>query len=129
MTRLLLATLLLPAALSAQALGLGRWPGRLILPGDDTLAVRVDASRPKDRLLLDVTAASGVNWSMGSVKEKPRRLEFTWALDSPRPMLCTLSHRSDVRWEGYCDDTARGADGKFLRLFVVLERFAGEAPR
>ncbi len=114
--------LLFPTRLPGQTLAIGNWRGSLRLPDDDSLTVTLTAARVKDRMQLDIRAASGLSWGLGSLRERPGRVDFSWALDSPEPLLCRISFRRADLWEGYCDDTVRGADGKFLRLLLTIWR-------
>lgn len=121
-TTCLFGLLAFPALLGAQTLPTGAWPGHLEFPDGDSVGVTFTVDREKGTTRIDVASANGTNWGLGSINEKKGRIAFTWAIDSPTPMQCELSHRSDRSWDGRCDDTVRGTDGKFLRLLVALRR-------
>ncbi len=116
----LLAAIVATAPLAAQRLHTGDWPVLLVMSDVDSVRLTLTATRERDRLRLDVAAPSGLAWGLGDVREDSARIRFTWALDRPTPMACTLAYRRPDYWEGYCDDRTRGADGKFLRLFLVV---------
>lgn len=116
----LLASTLATAPLAAQRLGVGEWPVVLVMSDGDSVRLTLTATRVRNRLRLDVAAPSGLAWGLGDVREDSARVRFSWALDRPTPMACTLAYRRADYWEGYCDDRLRGADGKFLRLFLAV---------
>lgn len=118
----LTVSLLLAFPLAAQSIAVGRWPATLHFAERDSALATFDVSLQRNRLLIDVTTPMGNNWGMGNVRADSTRLRFTWALDGPQPMDCDLSRRSDVYWEGFCEDRVRGNDGKFARMLVTLKR-------
>jgi hypothetical protein len=126
----LLALVALGAAqLRGQQLTTGAWHGMLWLGDDDSVAVTATVKRPTGKLQIDIRAPTGLDWGMGHVRERPGRVDFSWALDRPQPLLCRLAARSERRWEGYCEDMVRGADGRFLRLlFSVWRTDSQETP-
>lgn len=127
---LLLASCFLPLAAvpgptaSGQAIAPGRWPATLHFADRDSVLATFEVSVERRRTMIDVTTPTGNNWGMGNVRADSTRLRFSWALDGPQPMQCDLSRRSDVYWEGYCEDRVRGADGKLARILVTLKRDA-----
>lgn len=117
-----LALLFLAAPLSAQSISLGHWPATLHFDDRDSALATFRVSLERDRLMIDVKTPHGNNWTLGSVRGDSTRLRFTWALDGPQPMLCSLSRRSEVYWEGFCEEQVRGRDGSFARILVTLKR-------
>lgn len=116
-------TALLAAPADAQSMAAGNYPGWLRFPDGDSSAVSLIASRDnRNRLVLDIRTPAGMEWGLGSVRERPGRIGFTWAMDGPRPLRCSMSHRSGTTWEALCEDNVRGTDGKTLRLILLFSR-------
>ncbi len=116
----LLVAIVATAPVAAQRLRTGDWPVLLLMSDIDSVRLTLTATRERDRLRLDVAAPGGLAWGLGDVREDPARVRFTWALDRPTPMACTIAHRRPDYWEGYCDDRTRGADGRLLRIFLLV---------
>lgn len=114
--------------LAAQSLDTGTWNGMLEWPDGDSALVTVTASRDDGHLAIAVRSSLPMAWDLGGIREEPGRLRFAWALDGPDPLLCDLTYRRQDRWEGRCDDTVRGADGRLLRLLLTLTRMAAPTP-
>lgn len=117
--RVLLALLLSPAAAEAQTLSSGLWRGVLSLP-DAPLLVTVVAARPEGKLTLEIRPEGAPSYGLGGVREDCHRVRFRWALGAGTEFECTLSGREDGRFEGYCEDTVRGGDGRFLRVALAI---------
>lgn len=124
---LAILTLTLPAALGGQTLAVGRWHGVLSLP-DAPVLVTVIANRAKERLTLEIRPEGGPAYGLGSIREDRRRIRFRWALGGGTEFECALSGREDGRVEGFCEDTVRGADGKFLKVPLALWRDPSPTP-
>jgi len=116
---LLLTLLLAPGIAGAQTLSPGLWRGVLSLPDAPVLVILV-AARHDDKLALEIRPEGAPSYGLGSIREDRHRLRFRWALGAGTTFECTLSHRDDGRFEGHCEDTVRGADGKFLRVALTI---------
>lgn len=116
---LLLALVVSPAISHAQTLTPGVWRGVLSLPEAPVL-VTVVAARPEGKLTLEIRPEGAPSYGLGSVREDRHRVRFRWALGAGTEFECTLSGREDGRFEGHCEDTVRGGDGKFLRVALAI---------
>lgn len=117
---LLLAALWCPALLGAQTLTPGTWRGVLALPAGDPIVVALLVERVQGKLLLEIRPDGAPAYGLASVRERDHRVSFRWALGGGTEFACTLTGREDGRFEGFCDDLVRGADGKFLRVPLTL---------
>ncbi|MDZ4259076.1 MAG: hypothetical protein U0974_01350 [Gemmatimonadales bacterium] len=116
---LLLALLLAPAAAQAQTLTSGVWRGVLSLPEAPVL-VTVVAARPEGKLTLEIRPEGAPSYGLGGIREERHRVRFRWALGGGTEFECLLSGRDDGRFEGFCDDIRRGADGTLLKVPLSL---------
>lgn len=112
--------LLVPTLLGAQTLTPGIWRGVFELPGGAPIVVAVAVERPAGKLLLTITPEGSPGYGLGSIKEDRHRVSFRWALGAGTEFECTLSGRDDGRFEGFCDDIRRGADGSLLKVPLSL---------
>ncbi len=125
--RLLLIALSCPVLLGAQTLTPGTWRGVLALPEGEPIVVAMVVEREKGKLYLEIRPDGAPAYGLANVRERDHRVSFRWALGAGTAFTCTLSGRDDGRFEGFCEDLVRGADGKFLR--VPLSLFPPVAPR
>lgn len=116
---LLLGGMLVPGICPAQGFTPGFWRGVLELP-DAPVLVTLLATRTEGRLALEIRPEGAPAYGLGSIREERHRLRFRWALGAGAEFECTLSGRDDGRFEGHCEDTVRGGDGKFLKVALAL---------
>ena len=115
----LLALCLAPVVSQAQTLTPGVWHGVLSLP-DAPVLVTVVAAKPEGKPTLAIRPEGAPSYGLGGVREDRHRVRFRWALGTGTEFECTLSGRQDGRFEGHCEDTVRGGDGRFLRVALAI---------
>jgi hypothetical protein len=116
----LLLVLTCPAMLPAQTLIPGTWRGVLALPEGEPIVVAMLVTRVEGKLLLEIRPDGAPTYGLANVRERGHRVSFRWALGGGTEFECSLSSREDGRFEGHCEDTVRGRDGKFLRVPLTL---------
>jgi hypothetical protein len=116
----LLLVLACPAMLPAQTLTPGTWRGALAFPEGEPILVAMVVTREKGKLRLEIRPEGAPSYGLANVRERDHRVSFRWALGGGTEFECTLSGREDGRFEGHCEDTVRGRDGKFLRVALAL---------
>lgn len=118
---------LVPTLLGAQTLSPGIWRGVFELPGGEPIVVAVTVERSEGKLRLSIRPDGAPSTGLGAIREERHRVRFRWALGGGTEFECTLSGRDDGRFEGFCEDVHRGADGTILK--VPLSIFPTDVPK